>query len=186
MPAATLDDLRRARRVLFHGVTGAGKSTAAVRLGAVLDLPVTLVDEELGWLPGWVNRTPEAQVALAEPILAGERWVLDSAYSFYREAAVARADVVVGLDYSRAATFARLLRRTVRRAATAEPVCNGNTETWGRALGPESILRWHAQTFEAKRAWIRAREADDAGTPVLRLTHPRQWERTLAALAAGR
>lgn len=95
---------------------------------------------------------------------------------------MARADVVVGLDYSRAATFARLLRRT----ATAEPVCNGNTETWGRALGRESILRWHAQTFEAERAWIRAREADDAGTPVLRLTHPRQWERTLAALAAGR
>lgn len=145
MPAATLDDLRRAGRVLFHGVTGAGKSTAAVRLGAVLDLPVTLVDEELGWLPGWVSRTPEAQVALAEPILAGERWVLDSAYRFYREAAVARADVVVGLDYSRAATFARLLRRTVRRAATAEPVCNGNTRRgagpWGRSRSCAGMRR---------------------------------------------
>lgn len=186
MPAATLDDLRRARRVLFHGVTGAGKSTAAVRLGTVLDLPVTLVDEELGWLPGWVSRPEEEQIALVRPILARERWVLDSAYSCYREAAVMRADVVVGLDYSRPFTFARLLRRTARRAATAEPVCNGNTETWDRAWGRGSILRWHAQSFDRKRAWIRAREADDAGTPVLRLTSPRQWERTLAALAPGR
>lgn len=52
MPSASIDHVRQARRVLFHGVAGAGKSTAAERLGAVLGLPVTLVDEEFGWLPG--------------------------------------------------------------------------------------------------------------------------------------
>ena len=40
-------------RVLVYGVTGSGKSTAAVSIGARTGLPVTLVDE-LTWLPGWV------------------------------------------------------------------------------------------------------------------------------------
>lgn len=183
MPAATLEDLRRARRVLFHGVTGSGKSTAALALGTVLGLPVTLVDERIGWLPGWAQRPVEEQVAIADRITSGPAWILDSAYGSYRASATARADVVVGLDYSRARTFARLARRTAGRAARGTEVCNGNVETWARAVGPDSILRWHAQSFDRKRAGIRAREADDAGTPVLRLTRPRQWERVLAALA---
>lgn len=185
MPTATVEDLRHARRVLFHGVTGSGKSTAALALGEVLGLPVTLVDERIGWLPGWTQRPEEEQIALAERITAGPAWILDSAYGFYRRTACSRADVVVGLDYSRARTFARLVRRTASRVARGTETCNGNTETWARAVGPDSILRWHAQSFERKRAWVRAREADDAGAPVLRLTHPRQWERALASLARG-
>ena len=105
MPSASIDHVRQARRVLFHGVTGAGKSTAAVRLGAVLGLPVTLVDEEFGWLPGWVPRPEAEQTALADSVTAGEAWVLDSAYGFYRPMVMKRTDVVIALDYSRARTL---------------------------------------------------------------------------------
>lgn len=51
MPTATASDLGRARRVLIHGATGSGKSTAAARIGRILDLPVHLADEEIGFLP---------------------------------------------------------------------------------------------------------------------------------------
>lgn len=182
MPSASIDHVRQARRVLFHGVTGAGKSTAAVRLGAVLGLPVTLVDEEFGWLPGWVSRPEAEQVALADAVTAGEAWVLDSAYNFYRPMVMERADVVIALDYSRARTSTRLLRRTMRRVVGRTEMCNGNRESWRRVLGEESILRWHAATFDRKRAWAREREAAAEGTPVLRLGTPRQWERVLARL----
>ena len=43
--------------VLVHGVTGSGKSTAALAIGARTGHPVTLVDE-LTWLPGWVLAGP--------------------------------------------------------------------------------------------------------------------------------
>lgn len=51
MPPATVDDVQRAKRVLVYGVTGSGKSTAAVVIGARLGLPVHLADDEFGWLP---------------------------------------------------------------------------------------------------------------------------------------
>ncbi|MEE1620169.1 hypothetical protein ACQ3I4_02120 [Zafaria sp. Z1313] len=49
------------RRILIHGTTGSGKSTLALELGAVLGLPVHLVDEEFGWLPDWQPRPVDEQ-----------------------------------------------------------------------------------------------------------------------------
>src|SRR5690625_4311646 len=186
MPAATVEDLSAARRILFHGVTGSGKTTAATRLGAVLDLPVTLVDEEIGWLAGWRMRDVDEQVALADRISSGAAWILDSAYGSFRPMVAERADLIIGLDYSRALTGRRLLRRTLSRNVRGTPVCNGNRETWARTLGKDSILRWHARTFDRKRAWIRARQAEPEGTPVLRLTHPHQWELVLSRMGDAR
>ncbi|WP_220456803.1 hypothetical protein [Changpingibacter yushuensis] len=48
MPVGTLDDVVSASRILVYGVTGSGKSTAALSLGEILELPVHLVDEEFG------------------------------------------------------------------------------------------------------------------------------------------
>ena len=44
-------------RVLVYGVTGSGKTTAALAIGARTGLPVTLVDE-LTWLPGGCRSRP--------------------------------------------------------------------------------------------------------------------------------
>ncbi len=78
MPTASPADLRAASRVLCYGVTGSGKSTAATEIGAKLGLPVHLVDDEIGWLPGWINRPVGRQIELATQIVAAERWILDS------------------------------------------------------------------------------------------------------------
>ncbi|MCF6379827.1 hypothetical protein L2K70_19615 [Nocardioides KLBMP 9356] len=79
-------------RVLVYGVTGSGKSTAATRIGAITGHPVTLVDE-LTWLPGWVPVEEERQREIIGGILAGERWLLDSAYGAWRKV-VARDSII--------------------------------------------------------------------------------------------
>ena len=114
-------------RVLVYGVTGSGKSTAALTIGARTGHPVTLVDD-LTWLPDWVPVDGELQRDLVGEIVAGERWLLDSAYGAWLDLVLPRAELVVGLDYPRWLSLGRLVRRTVSGAVTKEPRCNGNVE----------------------------------------------------------
>ncbi|MCI0152542.1 adenylate kinase [Dermacoccus nishinomiyaensis] len=182
MPVASLSDVERAQRVLLYGVTGSGKSTAAARLGAALGLPVHLVDDEVGWLPGWVERPQDEQRALAHQMASAEGWVVDSAYGAWRDVMLERAQVVIALDYSRALTLSRLVRRCVHRLTTRTPVCNGNTESVRQLFSRNSIVRWHFSSFARKRERMRRWEAAPEGVPVLRLTHPRGFDRLVQSL----
>lgn len=186
MPRATIDDLRGARRVLVYGVTGSGKSTAAARLGELLDLPVHLADDEIGWLPGWVMREEAEQRALAERIVGVERWVLDTAYGSFRDIVLPRTDVIVGLDYPRWLSLQRLVRRTLHRWSTRQPVCNGNVERLRQVLSRDSILVWHFRSYRRKteqaRSWV---EAAHGIPPVLLLRHPRELDEVLEELAGN-
>lgn len=182
MPHATVDDVRNARRVLLYGVTGSGKSTAALAVGERLGLPVHLADDEFGWLPGWVQRPADDMRALAGAAAAGPEWVFDTAYGTFRDLVEPRAEVIIGLDYPRWLSLTRLLRRTLSRVATKEPVCNGNTENWRALVSEESIIAWHFRSFARKRATMRAWAARPDGAPVMLLRHPRELDRLLSAL----
>ncbi|GAA1924121.1 adenylate kinase [Nocardioides hwasunensis] len=162
-------------RVLLYGVTGSGKSTAALAIGARTGHPVTLVDE-LTWLPGWHPVDEDRQRELIGEIVAGERWLLDSAYGVWLDVVLPHVDLVVGLDYPRRLSLARLVRRTVRGAITQEPRCNGNVETWRNMVSRRSIIRWHFQSFARKRSRMRAWASDPAGPPVLLFSHPRELQ----------
>jgi len=185
MSAATWRDVARARRILVHGVTGSGKSTLALALGSVLDLPVTLVDEEM-WLPVWVPVPEAEQDVLAARWIAREEWILDSVYGRHRDVTLTRADVVIGLDYPRLISLGRLVRRTATGIVTKEQRCNGNTETLRELVSRESIVRWHFSSFARKRSRMRGWSADPAGPEVFLVRRPRDldaWLRTLERCA---
>ena len=171
------------QRILVYGVTGSGKSTLAIALGQRLQLPVHLVDDEIGWLPGWVEVGAEEQRRRAAGLVTQSTWILDSAYGKWVDLVLPRAELVVGLDYPRWLSLARLVRRTWRRAAGKQPVCNGNVETWRQALSRESILLWHFRSFRRKRSRMRAWAVDPSGPPVVLLRSPREARRWLASLS---
>ncbi|MEZ2370104.1 adenylate kinase [Arthrobacter sp. RCC_34] len=176
------------RRILIYGVAGTGKSTAAARLSRITGIPWHSSDDEIGWLPAseapWTNRTDEDMRAIAEDIVARQEWILDSAYRQFREPALARAELVVGLDYSRVFSFGRLVRRTFLRVKDRTPACNGNIETLRRALSNDSILLWHFRSFPGKRARIRAWADDPSAPPVLVFRKATELDRWLEAQAA--
>lgn len=174
-----------AQRVLFHGVTGSGKTSAAHAYARATGLPVFSADDDLGWLPGWASRPPGDQVRLAAEIAAQDRWVLDSAYSTWRHLVLPRAELVVFLDYPRWLSLGRLLRRTVLRVMSKEPVCNGNTETLRRVLSADSIVLWHVATFRRKRVDIAEIRADPSMPPVLSFRRPRDLDAWIAAEGCG-
>ncbi|MFP5321719.1 MAG: adenylate kinase [Acidimicrobiia bacterium] len=167
-------------RILIHGVTGSGKTTLARAIGERTGIPWHSVDDEIGWLPGWVERPVEEQRARAAALVAGDDWVLDSSYGRWRDVVLPRVDLIVALDYPRAVSLRRLLRRTARRVITGELACNGNRETLRLAVSDDSILRWHFRSFAKKRDQIDAWEAE--GRAMVRLRSPGETERWLATL----
>ena len=171
-------------RVLFYGVTGSGKSSAARAYAKATGLPEFSADDDIGWLPGWQQRTVEEQRDIAAGIAAQDRWVLDSAYGVWRDVVVPRAELVVGLDYPRWLSLARLIRRSLRRALTREPVCNGNQETLTRLFVEDSIIRWHFRSFTRKRQVMRGLQADPDMPPAILFRHPRQLDAWLAQQTA--
>jgi len=94
-----------------------------------------------------------------EAVCRRDRWILDGAYHGWRDVVLARADLVVGLDYPRRLSFWRLLRRTTRRLVTGEEICNGNRESLGSVLSRDSILVWHVTAFGRARRRMRACQA---------------------------
>ncbi|MFI7591625.1 adenylate kinase [Micromonospora sp. NPDC049359] len=169
------------RRILVYGVYGAGKSTLAARLAQRLDVPWYPVDDLL-WLPGWVEVPVAQQRSRIEEICRRDAWILDGAYHGWRDVPLARADLVVALDYPRWRSFGRLLRRTLRRLGTGEVICNGNRESVGSVLSRDSILLWHVAAFGRARRRMRAWQADPARPPVLLFTHPAALDDWLSSL----
>jgi adenylate kinase family enzyme len=141
------------KRIAVIGTTGSGKSTLAKRLGARLKMPVNELDT-LHWLPNWVERDTASFRGLVDEATRGEYWITEGGYSEVRDYVWGRADTIVWVNLPFWTTFKQLFLRTVRRARTREPICNGNTETWRLSFfSNESVLLWLFKSY-----WRRQRE----------------------------
>jgi len=169
-------------RILVYGVTGSGKTTMARQIAARTGLPWHEVDA-LTWEPGWVTVPADEQRRRIAAICAGERWILDTAYSSWIEVPLARVQLIVALDYPRWRSLGRLIRRTVLRNLDRKPICNGNTESFRQTFSQDSIIAWHFQSFARKRDRMRAWAADESGPDVVRLTSPAAARRWLEGLS---
>ena len=128
------------------------------------------------WDPGWRLVPVDEQRRRVAAIVAGDVWVLDTAYSAWLDLVLPRVELIVALDLPRRVSLWRLVRRTLHRARTKQPVCNGNVETWGNLVSRDGILAWHFHSFANKRRRIEQWERD--GRPVVRLRSARevaQW-----------
>ena len=128
------------RRISVQGISGSGKTTLGRELERRLGIP-HLETDALVHGPGWVE-TPDAELRrLVEPLLARERWVIDSDYRRKLGTLVLEhADTVVWLDLPLHVCLRRLWRRTRRRMRGHEQLWNGNTESWWSAFGGRDSL----------------------------------------------
>ena len=167
------------RRILLYGVTGSGKTSLAERVSRATGIPWHSVDD-LTWMPGWQEVPLDEQKRKLSAVCSCEEWILDTAYAKWSEIPLARAEIIVGLDYPRWVSFGRLLKRTLQRAIDGKPICNGNRETWKLMFSKDSILIWHFKSFKRKRQ--RLNQWLEEGRNVVLLRSPRETERWLSNL----
>ncbi|WP_264028911.1 AAA family ATPase [Cellulosimicrobium sp. SH8] len=171
------------RRIAVAGVSGAGKTTLARRLGARLGVPHTELDA-LHHGPAWTPRP--AFLDDVRALVAQDAFVTEWQYTTARPLVLARAEVVVWLDLPTRVTMRQVVVRTLRRSVRREVLWNGNVEpplwrTWYRAP-EENIVRW-AWTTRHKYRDLPAEVARDApDVLVVRLRSRREVERWLAAI----
>ena len=169
------------QRVLVVGQSGSGKTTAAVRIAAALQVPRVELDA-LHHGPRWVPR--ETFVEDADLATTGDAWVVDGNYAALRDLLWSRADTVVWLDLPRTTTLRRALTRTARRIVLRTELWHGNRERLSTVLRASHPIRWTWQTHARHRAEYEARIADScwAHLRVARLRTPAEVRRWLDAL----
>ena len=166
------------RVAIIGSASGNGKTTLGRELARRLGVPFHEIDA-LNHGPAWTEASPEALRSRVEPLVAGDRWVIDGVYrGKLGDLVLAAADTIVWLDLPVRIWLPRLVRRTARRILRREELWNGNRETFRGALWSRDALI----PFALRSHFRRRREypVKLARFDVVRLQSPREVERWLA------
>ena len=125
------------RRVAVLGRAGAGKTTAACRLGDALGVPVIHLDA-LYWNADWTPVEPQMFAERQRAVIGRDAWVLDGNYTSLPglQERLSRADAIVVVEAPVAVCVWRVIRRWLAFRGTTRPDRGAN----GRLT--LSFLRW--------------------------------------------
>lgn len=176
----------RPRRVLVAGVSGAGKTTLAARLGGVWGLRHVEIDG-LFHGPDWTPRP--SFLDDVRGFAAEERWITEWQYTSKgtNDILPPRAELALWLDYPRHVVRSRLMRRTLARGILRRELWNGNREKGPlNMLNPDpeqNILAWQTKTLGHWADRMPGLQERFPHLIVVRFGHPRETERWVRAQA---
>jgi adenylate kinase family enzyme len=140
-------------RIVVIGTSGAGKTYIARALATRLGL--TYVENDaIIWRANWQPAPRDEVLAAFDAATRGDGWAIDGnlAGSHTEDQLVlARCDTIVWLDLPRREVFASIVRRTLVRAWTKEPLFHGNVERWRQVVSRNSMIWWSVKTFARRR-----------------------------------
>jgi adenylate kinase family enzyme len=108
------------QRILIIGTPGAGKSTLAITLGRLLNLPVRHLDRYF-WKPGWIQTERQMWREWVEKLVSEKSWIIDGTYRSTFDIRFPRADTIIFLDYDVPLCLWRVLKRVVKNHGSRRP-----------------------------------------------------------------
>jgi adenylate kinase family enzyme len=140
---------RFGQRIMICGTSNTGKSTLAVALSRMLDLPVIHLDR-LRFLAGtdWQQRPDDEFKILHDVAVEPDRWIMEGNYTSLMPKRIARATGIILLGDNRLANFRRYLWRTLFQRARAGNL-EGNRDSlkwdmvhWVLVRAPRNVARY--------------------------------------------
>jgi adenylate kinase family enzyme len=173
-------------RVNVVGCSGSGKSTFARTLAARLGTPYVEMDAVF-WQPHWTQPSDEVFFERLGRALTADTWVLDGNYSRTAALKWKRVQTVIWLDYSRARTLLRSVRRALVRSVTREELWpgTGNRESFRRLFSRDSIVLFAVRAHRRVRTNYEAAMIDPTlmALQFIRLRTPREADLFLRRIA---
>ncbi|MBI3965291.1 MAG: adenylate kinase, partial [Chloroflexi bacterium] len=152
--------------IVILGSGGAGKSTLARQLGALLGLPVVHLDT-LFWRAGWVETPRDERLPLLEQVVRSDAWILDGSWAGTGlSLRLAAADTILFLDLPRTLCLYRVVSRWLAFRGRTRPDL---PEDCPERLDPE-FARWIWEfPYRHRPRLLRAIAAHQDGRRVVRL-----------------
>jgi adenylate kinase family enzyme len=110
---ATLASLRRARRILVLGSSGAGKTHLSRRLSQILDIEPIHLDDHF-WLPDGRPRDDREWRSIVTELAARDSWIMDGTYERSLDLRIPRAEAIVLLECPAELCLERVMRRETK------------------------------------------------------------------------
>lgn len=102
-----------AKKILIIGSAGSGKTTFAIKLSEIINLPIIHLDKEY-WLPNWEKPDHNEWVKKVDSLLNQECFIMDGNYRSTMEQRLNRADMVIFLDYKRGTCVRSAFKRMIK------------------------------------------------------------------------
>ena len=158
------------QRIAVIGTSGSGKTTVAKAVAGRLGLTYVSNDAII-WRADWVQTPADEVFAELERRTRAPRWSFDGNLGddAHDRLVLARADTLVWLDLPRAVVHWQVIRRTLRRLVTREPLWHGNRESLATLFSRDSIVLWSVTTYARRKRQYRALFADPGHDRLIRI-----------------
>lgn len=108
------------KKIMILGSAGAGKSTLARRIGAIIGIDVYHLDR-LFWQKNWIPITQEELYEKVESIVDKDSWIIDGNYSKSMDIRFNNADMIILLDMPLWLCLWRVIIRRIKYSNKQRP-----------------------------------------------------------------